>query len=92
LKVTGSFRNDTPGEKARGIDCKLLGYASFDPSRNRFLKFEAVALGYRWGGTRFNFRHDNLGPSPIGWAFVLADDSPENRIAPGHFWDAYGWE
>ena len=91
LKVTGSFRLDTPGENPRGTDCKMLGFADYDSSIDRFVKFEAVALGKRWGGTQFNFRNDDPGPSPIGWAFVLAGDRPEDRIAPAHFWDAYGW-
>jgi len=81
---------DTPGADARGSEAKLMGRAEFDVRQERFTKFEAVALGMRWGKTRFNGRHDDPGPSPIGWSFELAGDSPSERIAPGHFWDAYG--
>ena len=100
LKITGSFRNDRPGEpayddapeeKPRGTDGKILGEATFDESSQRFISFEMVALGIRWGGTRFNGRHDDPGPSPIGWAFTLAGNSPAERIAPAHLWDAYDW-
>lgn len=94
LRVEGAFRLDhtaEPGEAARGVEAKLLGFANFDSDRQRFVAFEAVALGTRWGGTKFNGRYDDPGPSEIGWAFVLAGDSPADRIAPAHFWDAYDW-
>ena len=100
IKITGSFRNDRPGERAyddvpaelpRGTDGKILGQATFDESIQKFTAFEMVALGIRWGDTRFNGRYDDAGPSPIGWAFKLAGDSPAERIAPAHLWDVYGW-
>ena len=100
FRISGSFRLDRPeepayknlpAEEARGVDAKMLGSATFDTRTQRFTKFDAVAIGYRWGSTRFNGRHDDPGPSPIGWAFVLAGDSAEERIAPAHLWDAYGW-
>ena len=101
FKINGSFRLDRPGEPAyddvpeelpRGVDVKMLGHATFDTRTERFVAFEAVALGYRWGLTRFNGRHDDPGPSPIGFAFLLAEDTPAKRIAPSHLWDAYGWD
>jgi len=100
FEIKGSFRLDRPeepafgkfpAEPARGIDAKMLGFASYDVSLARFIKFEAVAMGTRWGGTRFNGRYDDPGPSPLGWAFVLAGNTPADRIAPAHLWDAYGW-
>jgi hypothetical protein len=100
IDITGSFRNDRPVEPAyedipeeplRGTDGKILGSAIFDTKLERFTAFEMIALGIRWGGTRFNGRHDDPGPSPIGWLFTLAGDSAADRIAPAHLWDAYDW-
>lgn len=100
IEITGSFRNDRPYEPAyedipeeplRGTDGKILGSATFDTEKKRFTSFEMIALGIRWGGTRHNGRYDDPGPSQMGWAFVLAGDSPAERIAPAHLWDAYDW-
>jgi hypothetical protein len=100
LEIKGSFRLDRPGEptfeglraeEPRGVDAKMLGRATFDTELKRFTTFEAVALGIRWGGTPFNGRYDDPGPSPIGWAFVLAGDFVWEHIAPAHLWDAYDW-
>ncbi len=100
LEIQGSFRverlaepafENIPAEEPRGTDAKMQGTATFNTKLERFTQFDAVALGIRWGGTRHNGRYDDPGPSPMGWAFVLAGDSPSERIAPAHLWDAYDW-
>jgi hypothetical protein len=41
-----------------------------------------VAIGSRWGGTRYNGRRRDADPAPIGILFSLADDTPCERVAP----------
>jgi hypothetical protein len=100
LKLTGTFRIERSGhwtvngemaERTRGIEAAFLAHATFNSATQQFITFIAVALGTRWGATRFNARHDDPGPTPIGWSFHVAENTPENRIAPAHLWDAYGW-
>lgn len=100
LELRGCFHMERSGhwatgdkmeEQKRGISANLVGLATYDTASERFTAFKAVALGSRWGATRFNGRHDDPGPSSIGWAFELAGTSPAERIAPAHLWDAYGW-
>ena len=74
----------------RGMDLKLLGHAKFDRSSGRFTTFELVAIGQRWGATRYNVRSRDLEPSPYGVLVTLAGNKPTERVAPEHFW-AYEW-
>jgi hypothetical protein len=60
----------------------LRGRATFDLESGRFTKFELVATGTRTGRTRYNNRDDDPGPAPIGVAFVLAGDTPQDRVPP----------
>jgi hypothetical protein len=69
----------------------LLGTATFDLKKERFLSFELVAVGTRWGATQFNVRSDDLGPAGMGFYFTLAGDSPAERVAPAHFFQVYRW-
>jgi hypothetical protein len=82
-------RTRTP--QKRGFDAALLGKATYDLKRGRFLTFELLAVGSRWGATRFNVRRDDPGPAPMGVLFSLAGDSPSERVAPAFFREAYGW-
>jgi hypothetical protein len=61
---------------------RLLGKATFDMTKERFLTFELVALGTRWGSTQNNSRRGDLDEAPIGLLFTLAGDSPCERVAP----------
>jgi hypothetical protein len=79
-----------PGQQKRGFEARLLGKATYDVKKERFLAFEMVAVGERWGATQFNVRSGDLGPAPMGVVFTLAADSPGCRIAPA-FFEAYGW-
>ena len=60
---------------------EILGEAVFDMRAGKFVEFEFVALGQRWGRTAFNGRIEQLEPSPIGYVVQLAhSDAP--LVAP----------
>jgi hypothetical protein len=80
-----------PKPRKRGFETRLLGSAKYDLKQERFVAFEMVALGTRWGGTRYNRRADDLEPGPPGVAFTLAGDTPAEHVAPAYL-RAYGWE
>jgi hypothetical protein len=82
---------NNPQPNRRGLDARLLGYATWDGEQQRFVAFEIVAAGTRWGGTQYNRRHDDLAPAPLGIALTLAGDSPAERVAPAQF-GGYGWK
>jgi hypothetical protein len=65
-----------------GFVCDLRGEATWDTGKGRFTAFDLVAAGQRWGTNQYNFRYDDLGPAPIGIAFVLAGTTPSDRTAP----------
>ena len=71
-----------PAQQERGFAAELQGSAQFDRAERRFVAFELVAKGERWGGTQFNERADDLGRSPIGVVFRLAPPSSP-RVSPG---------
>lgn len=79
-----------PVDVMRGVEAPLLGMATWDANAKRFTAFELVAAGLRWGATRYNVRHDDLAPAPIGFLFELASDAPHERVAPAAIW-SYGW-
>jgi hypothetical protein len=85
------FRDmNQPTTQERGLDLKLLGHARYDLKRERFVDFEVVAIGERWGGTQYNGRSRDLGSAPFGATLTLAGDSRASRVSPEHFW-GYGW-
>lgn len=68
-------------QSANGVVTRLLGNATFDLEEGSFVKFEMVALGRRWGYTRFNGRRRDGESGPLGYVFRLRD--PDSyRIAP----------
>ena len=70
----------------RGVKVELSGRAVWDRQAARFRSFELLALGERWGATQYNQRSDDVAPTRIGFAFVLAPkDHP--RVAPAFWWD-----
>ena len=91
LQLEGSTHTQSgpPGE-GHGVAVKLLGTAIYDRSAGRFTSFELVALGERWGTTRFNERRQQLEPSAIGYVITLAGEEPGERVAPAGIWH-YGW-
>ncbi len=98
LKISGSTKASTTGQwpatpdpNMRGMGLTVLGTATYDPSKGKFTAFEIVAVGTRWGMTRFNFRENDRKVSPIGFVLQLVDDKPANRVAPAHF-GGYNWQ
>jgi hypothetical protein len=73
-----------------GVELKLYGSAEFDIAREKFVAFELLALGTRFGATQYNGRHDDSDPAPIGFYLRLAGDTPAERVAPSFYW-SYGW-
>jgi len=84
----GGERQDGPEHRERGFETSLLGHATFDLDAKRFTSFELVALGTRWGGSRYNARDDDTEAAPVGVLFELAPAT--ERVAPALFW-AYRW-
>ena len=67
---------------------KILGKATFDLSLNRFMEFEMVAIGKRYGKTQNNSRNNSPDSSYIGFLFTLAEGRTSEKIAPA-FVDIY---
>lgn len=88
--VAGFEDRDHPNRQERGVDVRLLGRAEYDLADERFVAFDLVAVGTRWGGTQYNGRDGDLWPAPIGYAFRLAGDTPADRAPPAVLWE-YGW-
>lgn len=94
LRLEGTVQNEAPPtlyinpfsnqkvDMPRGIKLQLLGYLTYNRKAGTFEKFDAIAIGLRWGATAFNARFDDLGPAPIGFAFELASDSAMDRTPP----------
>jgi hypothetical protein len=82
LRLEGETRTAIEGRRGHGLDMRLLGKATFDVARGRFLTFELVAVGSRWGRTQLNGRRGDTDAAPIGILFTLAADSPCERVAP----------
>lgn len=82
LRLEGQTRTEMEGRREHGLDMRLLGKATFDLAKGRFQTFELVAVGSRWGGTRFNGRWWDADAAPIGILFTLAADGPCERVAP----------
>ena len=77
---------EPPAKGGRGVATQLRGHARWNAKTSRFDAFELVAMGTRWGATLYNERGRDLGPTAIGYAFVLAaKDHP--RVAPSCWWD-----
>ncbi len=82
LRLEGETRTAVEDGRPHGLDMRLLGKAKFDLAKGRFLAFELVAVGSRWGGTQFNGRRGDTDAAPIGILFTLAADSSCERVAP----------
>lgn len=89
--VNDRYDADNPQPHQRGCEGTLLGYATWDREQERFVAFEMVGAGTRWGATQYNVRHGDEAPAPLGFALTLAGDTPAERVAPAEFWH-YGWK
>ena len=76
IRLAGETRTAWEGRREHGLAMRLLGKATFDLAQGRFLTFELVAVGSRWGGTQLNGRKGDTDAAPIGILFTLAADSP----------------
>jgi hypothetical protein len=83
--IRGFEDMNRPSGQERGLEMKLLGSARFDRKQGRFVGFEVVAVGTRWGGTQYNCRDNDLAPAPFGAVLSLAGASRAERVAPEHF-------
>lgn len=90
-RIRGMETANPPGDQTRGFDAQLLGYATFDTEARRFTDFEAVLVGLRWGGTRYNLRASDLGPAPLGVVLSLAGDTDAEKVSPANI-RSYGWQ
>lgn len=87
--VNGFQDMRNPSAQERGIEGTLQGRGVFDRAAGRFRSLDAVFLGTRWGATQYNGRSDDRDPSPVGFAFRLAEDAPDHRVAPAFLWGDY---
>lgn len=78
LQLTGRTSGMTDAswwrDTSNGIVLQLLGHATFDLGSQRFTEFEMLALGRRWGYTRFNGRRRDPEHGPVGFVFQLASE------------------
>jgi len=68
------------GEHAHGMETRLGGRAVLDLETRRFLQFELVAVGRRFGRTDNDGRWRDPAPGRVAFHFALAP--PEPRVAP----------
>ena len=85
IRISGVTRGDSSGRRygqaTHGVVTRLLGQATYDLGREAFTEFEIVALGKRWGSTRYNGRRRDSETGPLGFVFRLSSpDAPP--IAP----------
>jgi hypothetical protein len=82
LRLDGETLAATDRPRQHSLDLRLLGKATYDRAKERFVSFELVALGSRSGGTQLNGRRRDAEAAPIGILFTLAEDGPCQRVAP----------
>ena len=82
LRLEGETSTAVDGPRKHSLVMRLLGAATFDLAKGRFVAFELVAVGVRTGSTRLNGRRGDTDPAPIGILFTLAGNGPCERIAP----------
>ena len=86
LELSGSTKGiHETGQFQRGVETKLMGKATFDIDTKRFSQFEFIAIGERWGMTKFNDREKELDRSSIGYSFELAEPD-DDIVVPGIIW------
>lgn len=87
IRFEGETQADTEG---RGYRPRILGRARYDTNEARFVSFEMLAVGDRWGADLHNSRRNDQDPSPMGIYFSLAGDGSADRLAPALV-HAYEW-
>ena len=89
LSFEGETRASLVSPKKIGYEPKLLGRATFNLKEQKFVSFELLAVGLRWGLGNCNQRH-NPTPALMGIVMTLAGDSQAERLPPA-FVSRYGW-
>ncbi len=89
LRLEGETRADTEVPETIGFAPKLMGRATWDLEGGKFLEFELVAVGLRWGLGNCNLRRDPT-PAAMGIVFTLAGNTPAERLPPA-FVSRYEW-
>lgn len=74
----------------RGVETSILGRARWDTRARKFLTFEIVAIGTRWGGSLTNGREGDTQPQPIGFLLSMATADRADQTPPGYL-GLYGW-
>ena len=69
-------------DKEYGVDLRLTGRLIWDSQTKQFTQFNCLAYGDRWGATKYNVRFDDREKNPIGFAFELMPQTPENMTEP----------
>ena len=89
LSFEGETRASMVSPKKIGYEPKLLGRATFHLKEQKFVSFELLAVGLRWGLGNCNQRH-NPAPALMGIVLTLAGNSQAERLPPA-FISRYGW-
>lgn len=90
VRLEGKTRAVRAGGQGPGMLLTLRGEATWSRRDDRLAKFELLALGDRWGRTRFNARGRTAGTEPIGFFVELLPPARTRIVAPAHYWD-YRW-
>jgi len=69
-------------DKEMGIDLVWSGAVVFDRKQQKFTRFDLLAAGERWGGCVYNFRDNDMGRSPIGFAFQVIKNVADDPTPP----------
>lgn len=70
----------TDGLQVRGMDLQIRGNGRYNQRTKRWISFDLVAVGTRWGGAPENRRADDLKPNPIGFFATLPESSFWDRV------------
>ncbi len=89
VRFQGESRAVMKAPFEQGYAPKLLGRAKFNRKQNKFVSFELIAVGERWGTGNCNQRHDPA-PAPMGIILRLAGNAEADRLPPA-FVAHYGW-
>jgi hypothetical protein len=89
LSFEGETRASIISPQKIGYEPKLLGHGIFNLKEQKFVSFELVAVGMRWGLGNCNQRHD-AAPALMGIVFTLAGESQAERLPPASI-SRYGW-
>lgn len=68
------------GLQVRGVDLQIRGNGRYNQRTKRWISFDLVAVGTRWGGAPENRRADDLKPNPIGFFATLPESSFWDRV------------